>query len=55
VKALIAQSKEQWLQAVDAALATNPSSVATRPIQELLRPEGVLDTLRKRGYRIEEP
>ncbi len=55
VRALLARSQELWLQAVDAALVNNASTLATRPIQELLQPEGVLQTLQRRGYRVEEP
>lgn len=55
VKALMASAQQAWLQAVDAALASHKSSIATRPIQDLLRPDGVLQALRQRGYQVEEP
>jgi uncharacterized protein YbaP (TraB family) len=55
VKALLVRSQQLWLQAVDAALAGNASTVATRPIQELLRPDGVLQALQQRGYQVQEP
>ena len=55
VRALMARAQELWLQAVDAALATNASTLALRPIQDLLRPDGVLQALQRRGYRVEEP
>ena len=51
----MARAQELWLQAVDAALATNASTFALRPIQDLLRPDGVLQALQRRGYRVEEP
>jgi uncharacterized protein YbaP (TraB family) len=55
VRALMAQSQAAWLQAVDAALVGNASTVATRPIQDLLRADGVLSKLEARGYRVEWP
>lgn len=55
VRALMVRAQESWLQAVDAALLSNKSSLATRPIQDLLRPDGVLQALRARGYSVQEP
>ncbi|MDY6982355.1 MAG: TraB/GumN family protein [Pseudomonadota bacterium] len=47
--------KQKWLDAVDAALATNASTFAVLGIDELLRADGYLAALRERGYDIREP
>jgi hypothetical protein len=50
-----ARITQAWLDAVDAALATNASTFAVLDINELLRPDGYLSKLRERGYEIREP
>lgn len=44
-----------WLAAAERALDANSSSFAVLPLREFLQPEGWLDQLRAKGYRIEEP
>jgi hypothetical protein len=46
---------QKWLQAVEAALTHNRSTLALLPIEELLRPEGRLSTLRAKGYEVLDP
>ena len=41
--------------AVDAALANNQTTLAIRPIYDLLGPNGTLAALRAKGYRVEGP
>ncbi len=44
-----------WLQAVEDALATQQSTLATAPVSALLNPHGPLAVLRERGYVVTEP
>jgi uncharacterized protein YbaP (TraB family) len=46
---------DAWLAAADRALDANTSSFAVLPMREFLQPDGWLDQLRAKGYRIEEP
>ena len=46
---------QKWLEAADAALTNNRSTLALLPIEELLRPDGRLDRLRAKGYSVQEP
>lgn len=55
VSDLPAQMRERWLQAADAALAKNVSTVAALPIENLLREDGLLVALRERGYTVQAP
>ena len=55
VKALIDQAVADWDAALDAALARNRSTLAMRPIYDLMAPDGTLARLRARGYVIEGP
>ncbi len=50
-----AQRAEAWLEAVEAALAANPSTVAVLSIDQILRPDGYVAKLRARGYLVEDP
>ncbi|MGV3592404.1 MAG: TraB/GumN family protein [Gammaproteobacteria bacterium] len=50
-----ASLKQRWLDAAEAALATNASTFAVLDINELLRADGYLNALRDRGYDIREP
>lgn len=54
-KALLQQARAGWLEAVGRALREHRVSVATAPIQSLLRPGGVADQLRARGFLVEAP
>lgn len=49
------RSRTAWLTAADAALAKNKITFATLPMSEMLRPNGLLSSLREKGYVIEEP
>jgi hypothetical protein len=49
------RARSAWLQAVDAAVAKNPSTVAVVNIADLIAPGGLLDRLQARGYVITEP
>lgn len=51
----VEQSRAKWMKAVDAALATNPTSFATLPMIEIVTPDGLLSKLRAKGYQIVEP
>jgi uncharacterized protein YbaP (TraB family) len=44
-----------WLEAVEAALAANASTVAVLSIDQILRPDGFVAQLRARGYVVEDP
>lgn len=46
---------ESWLAAVDKAVAEHPVSFATVSIEEVLREDGPLAELARRGYRIQAP
>ena len=52
---LPARFKDNWLKAVDAAVANNDSSLAVVSLDRLIGKEGWLDALRARGYEITEP
>ena len=54
-KALLQQARTGWLEAVTQALQQHRTSVATVPIQSLLRPGGVADQLAARGFLVEAP
>jgi hypothetical protein len=47
--------RERWLATVDATLAQHPQAVAIVPIDDLVGPNGYLEALRARGYRVESP
>ena len=49
------RSRAVWLTAADAALAKNKITFAILPMSDMLRPDGLLSTLREKGYVIEEP
>lgn len=49
------QLRQRWLQAAEAALAKNVSTVAALPIENLLREDGLLAALRERGYTVQAP
>jgi uncharacterized protein YbaP (TraB family) len=44
-----------WMQGADEALATNASTLALKPIYELLGPAGILERFRAQGYVVEGP
>ena len=45
----------KWLEAVDVSLAANQTTFAVVAFAKLTRPEGYLDRLRAKGYRVESP
>ncbi len=47
--------QNEWLKAAENALQANPSTFATLPISELLRPDGPLARLQANGYQVEAP
>jgi hypothetical protein len=47
--------RDSWLASVDKAVAAHPVSFATMSIDELLRQDGYLAELQRRGYRIQAP
>ncbi|WP_024889814.1 TraB/GumN family protein [Luteimonas huabeiensis] len=52
---LNARAIEAWLQAAEAALAANASTVSSLPMSLLLGERGMLERLRARGYEIVPP
>ena len=49
------RSRTAWLTAADAALAKNKITFSTLPMSDMVRPNGLLSSLREKGYLIEEP
>jgi uncharacterized protein YbaP (TraB family) len=54
-KDLNEKTASAWMQGADEALATNASTLAIKPIYELLGPEGILERFRAKGYAVEGP
>jgi hypothetical protein len=48
-------SRRDWIDAAQAALLNNMSTVAVLPMREAIRPDGELGALRNLGYDVEEP
>jgi hypothetical protein len=44
-----------WMQGADEALAANKSTLALKPIYELIAPGGILERFRAKGYAVEGP
>jgi uncharacterized protein YbaP (TraB family) len=53
--ALTAETDARWLSAAETALRRNRTTVATLPIFMLLRPDGLLASMRARGFEVVEP
>jgi hypothetical protein len=49
------RAAEAWLEAADAALARNPSTLAVLPLERLLATDGFLARLKARGYVVQDP
>lgn len=49
------RAQSAWLEAVDGALTEHRNTVAVANIDELMRPGGLLQQLRARGYAVTEP
>ncbi len=52
---MIIRVNQMWLDAVDKALATNASTLAILPINELVAEDGLLSELKAKGYEVSEP
>lgn len=55
IKALSQQMREYWLHRATTALENNQSTLALRPIEDLLGADGVLSQFRAAGYVVEGP
>ncbi|MFM2288566.1 MAG: hypothetical protein RL684_1709 [Pseudomonadota bacterium] len=55
LRALIDAQRARRVQRLDAARVTHASTLALLPVDQLLAPDGVLETLRRMGYEVEEP
>jgi uncharacterized protein YbaP (TraB family) len=49
------KTSRAWMQGAEAALASNASTLALKPIYELIGPAGILDEFRSLGYTVEGP
>ena len=47
--------KVSWLAAAETSLANNKATFAMLPMSDLLNPDGLLATLRTKGYQVDEP
>jgi uncharacterized protein YbaP (TraB family) len=54
-KDLSDKTARAWMQGAEESLATNESTVALKPIYELLGPTGILEHFRAKGYVVEGP
>lgn len=52
---VLSRLRTAWVQTAEQALAQHPSSVAVLSVDEILKPDGYVAELRRKGYRIEEP
>ena len=52
---VIDRARRAWLRAVEEALARNASTLAVTSVDELLRPDGHFERLRRAGYVVEAP
>jgi len=55
LKALADRAAAEWDSALQRALTNNRSTLALKPIYDLIAPDGVLAQLRSRGYTVEGP
>jgi hypothetical protein len=55
VVGMITRKNQMWLDAAEKSLATNASTFAILPINELLAEDGLLSKLKARGYEVREP
>lgn len=55
VRAYVAQAESEWEAALEASIAVHRTTLAMKPIYELLGPGGTLATLRAKGYSVEGP
>jgi len=52
---LLGRLQAAWLAAAEQSLARNATTVAVLSIDEILKPDGSVDQLRRKGYAIEDP
>jgi hypothetical protein len=52
---MITSRNQMWLDAAGNALATNASTFAILPVNELIAEDGLLSTLKAKGYYVREP
>ena len=50
-----AQTKDLWLSTAENALEKNPSTFAVLPLEIFLKKDGVLESLRAKGYEVKDP
>jgi uncharacterized protein YbaP (TraB family) len=55
MKKIIEQTNRGWNEGLEKALNDGVPTLAVRPIYEMLRPNGTLDSLRAKGYEVEGP
>ncbi len=55
VQQQLQKANAQWLQAAETALANNETTFALLTMDQLIKPDGLLEQLRARGYVIHEP
>ena len=55
IRALLDQTARDWQTALESALATRHTTLAMKPIYDLIAPDGVLAKLRAEGYTVEGP
>jgi len=55
VSDLIDSAARRWNAALESALASNRTTLAMKPIHDLLGPAGTLASLRAKGYQVEGP
>jgi flavin-binding protein dodecin len=52
---LLDRLRTAWVAAAEQSLARNASTVAVLSIDEILKPDGYVDQLRRKGYAVEDP
>jgi hypothetical protein len=55
LKVAATEALAAWFEAIDDAIRANPSTMAVVPTDSLFGPAGVLESLRQRGYTVDEP
>lgn len=55
IRELLDRAARDWQAALESALATRRTTVAMKPIYDLIAPDGVLAKLRAEGYTVEGP
>ena len=55
IKALLGRLNEEWEADLETAIAHNRTTLAMRPIYDLMGPNGTLALLRAKGYTVEGP